>query len=303
MTKVSSTERSFFKYVSPDTALSILQAGTVRYSSPLKFNDPFDIQSGLYFDFNLDTLHAKILDRLEELATAEGEPIVDAQDPWGKLVLLVRENYPAHGFPRDRWEQMTAPSFAELTQEMRFTQQKYQEHWRNTLLPEIRVFSVSEERDNLLLWAHYAKDHTGVVFELRSLPDEDNPLSVAEPVVYVDHLIPFFTEAEWIEEILSIKKINWSALYKRYAYIKSRHWEYEREWRVWYPQEKGADSGYYDCPIRPSEFVAVYIGCRAEPSFVSDVVALVKKGFPDTRIYRARKSEEAYALEYEEIFK
>lgn len=303
MTKISSTERSFFKYVSPETALSILQNGTVRYSSPLIFNDPFDIQSGLHFDFNLDTLHAKILDRLEELAIAEDDPIIDAQDPWGKLVLLVRENYSTHGFPRERWEQMTAPLFAKLTQNIRSTQQQYQKHWWNTLLPEIRVFSVSEGRDNLLMWAHYAKDHTGAVFEFWSLPDEDNPLSIAEPVVYVEYPISFFTETEWIEDILSIRRMDWSALYKRYAYIKSMHWQYEREWRVWYPQESGADSGYYDCPIRPSEFMAVYIGCRAEPRFVLDVVALTRKRFPNARIYRASKSEEAYALEYKEISK
>lgn len=302
MTRPSSIERSFFKYASPKTALAILQSKAVRYNSPLKFNDPFDLQSGLHFDFNLSTLHAKILNRLKELAIATEEPAVDAQDPWGKLVLLVREKYPTYGFPLERWEQMSSPLFNRLAQYFRITQQKYKEHWQ-ALLPNIRVFCVSEERDNLLMWAHYAKDHTGVVFEFRSLPEEDNPLSVAQPVVYVDHPVPFFTEGEWIDEILSIQRINWSELNQRYGYIKSTHWQYENEWRIWYSQTPGADSGHFDCPIRPSEFAAVYIGCQAEPKFASDVIALTHEAFPTTRIYRARKSEAAYTLEYDEISK
>lgn len=273
---------------------------TVRYSSPLKFNDPFDFQSGLHFDFDLDTLHAKVLDRLEGLATAREEPLVDTEDPWGKLVLLVCEKYPTHGFPRERWEQMTALSFAHLVREIRITQQKYQEHWK-TLLPGIRVFCVSEERDNLLMWAHYAKDHTGVVFEFRSLPDEDNSLSVAQPVVYVDRPAPFFTETEWVEDILSIRRMNERELYKRYAYIKSDHWRYEREWRVWYPLIPAPDSLHFDCPVRPSEFAGVYIGCRAEPNFAIEMIELTRNAFPHARIRRARKNQTAYTLEYDEI--
>jgi len=273
----------------------------VRYSSPLTFNDPFDLQSGLHFDFDIDALHVKILDKLEELAAASEEPLVDKNNHWGKVVIAVREKYPTHGFPRERWMQITAPVFAELVREIKSTQQGYQEYWWKTLLPGIRVFCVSEERDNLLMWAHYAKDHTGAVFEFLSLPDEDNPLSVAKPVVYVDQPPPFFTEIEWLDSILSMRKLDRDKLYKRYAYIKSRHWQYEREWRVWYPLIPAPDTLHEDLSIRPSEFSAIYIGCRAEPVFVDEVVSLACSLFPHVRIYRARKSETVYALEYTEI--
>jgi hypothetical protein len=74
-------ERSFFKYAAPDTVLAILNSQMVRYSSPGSFNDPFDVQSGLHFDFDLTTLHGKVLDRLLEFATQATEPQVDAADP------------------------------------------------------------------------------------------------------------------------------------------------------------------------------------------------------------------------------
>ena len=46
----------FFKYAKADAALSILRTATIRYSSPLIFNDPFDNLSGLHFDFDLAEL-------------------------------------------------------------------------------------------------------------------------------------------------------------------------------------------------------------------------------------------------------
>jgi hypothetical protein len=151
------------------------------------------------------------------------------------------------------------------------------------------------------MWAHYAKDQTGVVFEFRSLPEEDNPLSVAQPVTYVDRPLPFFSETEWLNDILSIRRLNERDLYKRYAYIKSRHWNYEREWRIWYPLIPVPEGLWFDCPIRESEFAAIYIGCRADPGFAAEITALSRASFPEAQVYRAQKDETAYGLKYEEI--
>ena len=301
MNTPSTGRRSFFKYAAPETALAVLRNKTLRYSSPLTFNDPFDVQSGLHFDFDVDTLHSKLLDRLDELARAVDEPVVDESDPWGQVVRLVRKNYPTHGFPRADLESMMAPLFVELVNVIRTTQQEYQKAWWRTLLPGVRVFCVSEERDNLLMWAHYAKDHTGVVFEFLSLPEEDNPLSVAEPVIYVEEAPPFFTLSEWIDDLTAIRKLNPDELYKRYVYFKSKHWEYEREWRVWYPLIPAPATLFHDSPMRASEFASVYIGCRAAPAFTVEVISLTRSSFPNTRLFIAHKSETSYALDYEGI--
>lgn len=277
----------------------MLKNRTIRYSSPLAFNDPFDFQSGLHFDFDIDKLQSKVLDRLHEFAAAPIEPQVDREDVWGRLVLEVRKYYPTHGFPRDRWQSMGAEPFAWLVQQIRLTQKKYQEHWWSKLLPGLRVLCVCEERDNLLMWAHYAKDHTGAVLEFWSLPEEDNPLSVAQAVKYVDSPPSFFTEAEWLDDLTAIKKLNSDALYQRYAYAKSTHWAYEREWRVWYPL---AESGLHEyMPIRSSEFTSLYFGCRALPKFRDEALALVRSNFPQVRAFQACKREGAFALDYKEI--
>lgn len=293
------SKRPFYKYASPETTLAVLKSRAFRYSSPLLFNDPFDVQSGLHFDFDIGTLHGKVLDRIQELAAAPTEPTLNRADNWGKIVLEARKYYPTHGFPRDRWEELTAEPFSWLVQQIKLTQRQYQQHWRDKLLPSMRVFCVSEERDNLLMWAHYGRDHKGVVFELWSLPEEDNALSVAQPVHYVDTPPPFFTESEWLDDMVAIKKFDQDELYQRYASSKSQQWSYEREWRVWYPL---ASEGLLDdVDIRPSEFTSLYFGCRAASEFIDEVLTLLRSIFPDVRCFRALKKEDAYALEYEEI--
>ena len=301
MSRTYPGKRSFFKYLAPETALSVLRSRTIRYSSPLTFNDPFDVQSGLHFDFDIDALQGKILDRLEKLAAATEAPSVDKHNPWGTVVRRVHQLYPTHGFPRDRWEKKTGFVFDWLVRLIKTEQEKYQKHWWKNLLPGLRIFCISEVRDNLLMWAHYAKDHTGAVFEFLSLPDKDNELSVAEPVVYVDQPPPLLTEDELLDHILSGRELDKDDVGKGYVYTKSKHWQYEREWRVWYPLVPAPGILYEDYPIWPPEFAAVYIGCRANSAFVSEVVSLTRGGFPATRIYQARKSETAFTLEYTEI--
>lgn len=288
--------RPFYKYTSPETALKVLETGAFRYSSPLKFNDPFDIQSGLHFDFDIGTLHDKVLNRLESLASAPTEPPVDPEDVWGKIVLEARRHFPKFGFPKLRWREATAESFARLETTIRQTQVDYKQHWREKMLPGIRVFCVSEDRDNLLMWAHYAQDHRGAVFELWSLPEEDNPLSVAQPIDYVEHPPPFFTEPEWIDDFMGIKKLDSGALYRKYAYAKSDHWDYEKEWRVWYPFSTSESYDY--SPINPKELKAVYLGCQAAPEFVASLLAALKDKFPEARAFQAHKSESHYRLQY-----
>lgn len=291
--------RPFYKYASPETACAVLQSKMIRYSSPLTFNDPFDVQSGLHFNFEISDLPQKIIARLCEIAASPTEPLVDSDDVWGRLVLYVRQKYPTHGFPIEFWKRQVLGPFSALVGVIQKTQADYREHWRTELLPSLRVFCVAEEKNNLLMWAHYAKDHTGVAFEFWSLPAEDNPLSVAEPVQYCTSPPSFFSETEFIDDLFSIKKLDFKSLYRRYASYKSNDWAYEREWRVWYPLSKSI--AYDDMPIRESEFRAIYLGCRMNSDMRTKILALIRESFPKTRIFQAMLKEQAYELEYVEL--
>jgi hypothetical protein len=143
--------------------------------------------------------------------------------------------------------------------------------------------------------------HSGVVFEFLSLPEFDNPLSVARKVRYVRSPPPFFTESEWIEEILSLSRFDIAAMNRRYVYYKSYHWCYEKEWRVWYPLIPAPSVGYTDTPILEAEFPAMYIGCKASDPFVEEAIRLARASFPRLKIYRAHRCPYDYGLEYIEV--
>ena len=103
----------FFKYTSALTAVKVLESSTVRYSSPLLFNDPFDVQSGLHFDFDIESLPDKILARIEELMALDKKPNVSEDGPLGKAIILMWEKKATHGFPREHIREMFGPELKE----------------------------------------------------------------------------------------------------------------------------------------------------------------------------------------------
>jgi hypothetical protein len=301
MAESSDTRDRFFKYTSGSTAVKILESAAVRYSSPLLFNDPFDVQSGLHFDFDIETLPEKILTRIEALVAQDRRPDLPADDPWGKAIGMMWDKKATRGFPKDRIWEMFRPGLTWLKEQVVLFQAQYQQGWQNDFLPRLRVFSVSEEKDNLLMWAHYARDHTGVVFEFLVLTNEDNPLCVAQPVIYRRSPPPLFTEQQWLDDILGVRRLNLNELYYEYAHIKSDAWAYEKEWRVWYPAAKPQSTLHFDCPLWQNEVMAVYFGCRTPGEVKEKITSLIAEKFPATKLYQARKSADAYKLEFDTI--
>ncbi|MCX5734579.1 MAG: DUF2971 domain-containing protein [candidate division NC10 bacterium] len=290
----------FFKYTSATTAIKILQVGAVRYSSPLIFNDPFDVQAGLHFDFAIGSLPDKLFKRIEDLVASSTRPNLSVDDPWGQAVLFMWDRRITQGFPRERlWEACELP-LKELKDKIIHFQVKYQHKWKE-FLPRLRVFSVCEERDNLLMWSHYGKSHTGVVFEFLVLPDEDNPLCVAEPVVYRSAPPPFFTEQQWLDDILGVRDLDVDDLYFRYARVKSDVWSYEKEWRVWDLLPHRQDSFFSDYRLRPNEVGSVYLGCNMDPKLKESFVTLLSANYPKSRIFQARRGTDQFRLYFDAI--
>ena len=293
--------RPFYKYASPASALALLRHKTFRYSSPLEFNDPFDQQVGLHFDFDLAAFPDRLIDRYEFLAKNPQVQLNDAQDSVGKLIALIREKYPTHGFPRAMFDSIIKPTLSEAVAQMHRTREMFEAQWLNSLRAT-RTFCVAEDKDNLLMWSHYAKDHKGVVLELWSLPEEDNALSVARKVNYAKEPPSFFTQDEFLDDFCGIKRLDHKELTRRIIHTKSDHWSYENEWRVYYPLSDKPGL-FEDINIRPSEFTAIYFGCRSDSDqqFMIAAEALLAENFPAVRKYKASKRVGAYSLGFREI--
>lgn len=290
----------FFKYTSAQTARKILETGTVRYSSPLLFNDPFDIQSGLHFDFDIEAFPDRLLNRIKQLVESEQIPEMALHHPMEKIISLMREKKTTHGIPEELPQGILKPFLVSSKDNMIKLQLDYQKGWRD-FLPRLRVFSVSEEKDNLLLWAHYGGSHTGIVFEFLVLPQEDNPLCVAEPVIYSEAPPSLHTQEEWIDETMGISDLNHEELYFRYAYVKSDVWAYEKEWRVWDLIPKRQEALYSEYLLRDKEIAAVYLGCKISPDDKTKLLTLMLQKQPHAKIFQARKAPDEFRLDFQQL--
>jgi hypothetical protein len=95
-------------------------------------------------------------------------------------------------------------------------------------------------------------------------------------------------------------ELNERELYRRYVYMKSTHWQYEREWRVWYPHSDKTQT-FDTIPIRPNEFKAIYLGCCIREKTKQDILTLIKRNFPDTLVFQACKAADSYGLLFAEV--
>jgi hypothetical protein len=291
----------FFKYTSAKTAVRILESSAVRYRSPIEFNDPFDVQSGLHFDFDIDSLPDKILEHLQRLVSLDTKPEVPTTEPFGELVSRMWEMKTTRGFfPKERLREATRPFLVFLKEKTVECQQQYQRIWWDDFLPRLRVFSVSEVKDSLLMWSHYSNEHTGVVFQFRVLPEQDNPLCAARPVHYCRVPPAFFSEREWLDDIFGVRALDTSTFYFRYAYVKSDVWSYEREWRVWDLLKKPEQSLCSDYPLRTDEIGCVYFGCRIEPNIKASILRLLSN-YPNAKALQARKVTDCFGLDFDPI--
>ena len=295
------TKERFFKYTSASTALKILETSAVRYNSPLLFNDPFDVQSGLHFEFEIESLPEKVFQRIEELVASDTRPVPQEGSLLGEAITIMWENKSPHGFPREDVWNLVRPQLVGLKEQIIGLQSEYQNVWWNDFLPRLHVFSVAEDNDNLLMWSHYGDYHAGVVFSFRVLPQEDNPLCIASPVVYRNTPPSFFTEQQWLDDIFGVCKLDHTELYFQYAYVKNAVWAYEREWRVWDLRPQPSPTRYYDYPLRDKEVEAVYFGCNIAPESKVAIMSLLSRKYPEAKLFQARKRSDEYRLEFNAI--
>jgi hypothetical protein len=291
----------FFKYTDIETAQAILENQSFRYSSPLSFNDPFDIQSYLIPEFDLDDFPREVMAVIEQYVTNDYE-IPNPEYGFSEAILLIREKSKSQGYKKSEIEQITYPLLGYLLGEVKHLISQVNSQWKKSML-ESRVFCVTEEKDNLLMWAHYAKDHTGAVFQLATLPEADTPLSVAKEVRYKDRPVQFYSLEELIKWTLFDIAPDYAKLqYSNHAYRKATAWGYENEWRVVdMCQHPNKTDLYVDHRFIPAQLQKIFFGCKACDTKISLLIDLAKGINPKVELYKARKHSFEYALDFEKI--
>ncbi len=252
----------------------ILAHGHIRFSSPAWFNDPFDCRL---------------------------TPAIDGTEAEKRR--LLEDDY----VPTTYWS-LSPAERAEKVEELRphanDLLKRSVQYTVTTLIPNSGVLSLSAVSDDILMWSHYADGHHGVslkfdrsrlkfvqVFEehygepyqRKDDSDQHEKSSEPAPVDYAD-LVPTIN-------LFRDPRQAWGAS----VFTKSRHWSYEREWRVLVPPA-GDATGHGWRPLPRGSLAGVILGCEISHEDEQQVREWLAMGALQVPLFRAEKRSGRFEL-------
>jgi len=292
----------FFKYTTIETAKKILSNKTMRYSSSLLFNDPFDHQFDLQADFDEAAIREACLLELKNIHKKGDASVFSEKSPIGRMFRL----FMPHLYKVDL-QKFTSFFVDGWREHIAKLQQKVSEACEaaRSDIKSSRILCVSETNDNILMWSHYSHKHTGVVFKLACIKDIDNTLLAARPVSYVKKLPAYASSIDFAKFATgqTDRLITARELVDYICYTKCIDWSYEQEWRVVIFDYDQSGALYSDLPESPKVIDAVYLGCNIDENDEMDLVKLIGSDsqLNHVDIYKARKMKNEFALEFDKL--
>jgi Protein of unknown function (DUF2971) len=287
----------FFKYVTANTARTILENGTLRWSSPAMFNDPFDTQFDLHLEFDEATIVDLVIDELWQICS--GQKILEPANMLGQVIksFLAR----VRGLSRDDITRLPGlrdtiigciAGAKTLIPGVLHTQQR-------SLLRNAKILCLSEVHDNILMWSHYAQNHSGAVLEFDSDERKDSPLKMAERVIYSKTMPRLMNEKQMVQFLSGQWRNDPREIMHNEIFVKADDWSYEKEWRIWLPgRDPNLDFIYIQ--FDREELVGIYFGCRMSEQDRTALDTLIKH-FPNASTCQARKSAREFSLQFDGI--
>ncbi len=274
--------RYFYKYVSAGTAKLILKARMLRWSSPTRFNDPFDTTQELRFAFDPAELNALLTE--EWLSLVKQGNAGSASDPL--LAMLGRRLDSATSNERKKFVRDFRRAAPSTTYGQIDAFDALKQHWRN-VVPRLRVLCLSEVNDVTPMWLHYADRYKGAVLEFESIDELDSCFLVARPVIYQDTSPAFAHARTWVRCLLGQTETTTLDLFKEYQYTKAIEWAYEREWRIVSVAGSGNTAQFADYPFHPLELSRVYFGSQCSEADQTAILSLLSNGLEHVSCHEA----------------
>lgn len=144
------------------------------------------------------------------------------------------------------------------------------------------ILALSKTNENILLWSHYAENHTGVAIKL-NIAEDPEFFVTPQNIVYTKHYTPlnYLRDSEKsILDTLSTKSIDW---------------DYEEEIRV-YKSNVGAHK------INPLAITDVFFGVKTLEQDITKIKnTCSKNGLSHVRFHQAEKKYGEFALRFNPI--
>jgi len=286
-----------FKYVTSETAKTVLSTKKLRWSSPSRFNDPFDVQFDLHIDeFDERRIAAMVMEELWSVYS--GRQALNPDTQLGRMFARFLSN---SGLSRAAlfetkglYEAIVAGigNLKALVPDF--------QTFQRSVFKDTKLLCLSEACDNILMWSHYSGEHTGVVMAFAPPSQHESVFTLAKPVSYskamprlmeTDDVIRFFC-GQW--------KMDGEAIMRSSIFVKAIDWSYEKEWRIWLPNTDAAVQ-FVDMPFDSVELESIYLGCRTSQADQDALTKILEEHFSHCSIYAGHKSDRVFALRFERV--
>ena len=227
----------------------LLKASVLYFASPEQFNDPFDCK-----------LHYTSLGSPADLRRKQ-------QKLYKKFIPELSRAERRHRAARDIKQVDPAEFLNTMTEGLQRE------------VNRVGVLCLSEFRDDVVLWSHYAAGHAGLCLGFRVAADAAF-FAKAQPVCYADRYP-------------SIDLLRDSSQKQVEAFIltKAKAWAYESEWRI-----VDHDTGFGEKAFHPTALCEIIFGARMTQSDRTFVHECIADRVGSITVYEARPTKGSYAL-------
>lgn len=282
----------YFKYMSADHWETSILDGLIRFSQPCVFNDPFELQPHYIGAMPDDQLRQTLKSSLEEILPEEIEKKLASLPPdirEGQTPTDIMNLIPPSLF--DVW--LDHGSIL-MNMMVPFVQNKLVE----TFSERVGILCLSEHDDSLLMWAHYANSHAGMVLEF----DETHPFFNQRRGDSDE--FGYLRRVAYSKERPSLHMIDSDATV---AFLtKSGDWSYESEWRMLLPLQNATrvlpntNPPVHLFSIPKKALRRIVFGCRMSPERVQEISSVIQEldGFQHLRLEQASLHPRNYELQF-----
>ena len=226
--------------------LENLQSNTVYFGSPKQFNDPYD---------------CALTPVMSDLTISDTRIIMNS---YGITI---------HDDEHEDFRNRLSNAAKKVVQKS-----------NNEFLGNRGVSCFSETNDNLLMWAHYASNCTGICLEF----------STSSELFAIGHKVEYCRSMPEIETASLLTGQNHTQIMKLFC-SKSEHWSYEKEWRIIH-KEAGTRFHYHS-----NDLTGVYFGPDVSEEILN-IICLILQGNNETvRFWKGARSSTEFKVEFVEF--
>ena len=168
MTRPAPSRPVFYKYMKATVAKTVIATRRLRWSSPLLFNDPFDVTQELRLNFDEHGLNSAMTERVAWLIEYAEPATFNVKHPFfGPLIRGAMGQAPdaRRNMASDLREGIGGPTPGQAA-----ALQLLKDTW-SAMVPTCRILCLSKVNDVAPMWHHYADKYQGVVLEFLAVEE------------------------------------------------------------------------------------------------------------------------------------